>query len=734
MLLEKLIVALGIDAREYSDGLGDAEKHTKGFGDRVGSLMGGALKLGLAATAGGILGALGAIVSGVASNAEFERYNTQFSVLLGSTEAAQQRLDELAKFGASTPFELPELVKADKILVGFGLDVETTKEKWGRSGAEIRTIAGDVASGTGASFEEMSLLLGKFSAGATGEAISRMAELGIASKAELAAMGLEFDKSGALLSPLPESMTVVLALMEEKYGGMMAAQSATFEGMISNLQDWVSGTLRMLSAPIFEVLKDKLGVVLAFLNDPATQETLNFLAKALAENIGAAIDWLTTVGIPTLIAGWQALQPALAAVGNFIVNTLVPAFMAIVGFITNNAKPILAGLVAVLVAVVVPAFIAWSTAAVAAATATIVALAPVLLPLAAIGVAVGLLYAAWDSNFMGIRDTLIGVWEGYLLPIFTVVKQWLDTNIPIAIRFLSDLWTNTLKPALMQVWAFIQNYIIPIFVALVKTHIAVLKIALQQLANFWNAILWPALKTVYNFISTYIVPIFKALVNVYIAALMLALRTLAGVWNTVIMPALRSAWNFLNTYLVPILKDLYEKVINNGLKPALQSVAFFILGTLVPQFMAVKATISGHLGPSLETAKTIIGKVADAFKSIDSAIKDTISWIQAVADKLNSISIPSWLQGHSPPPMAHWFRYIGEATKSAAHNLNDYTNQLAYGNAAVAAMPGGITGSAASAMNTNTQISIDAQYRYQDELTLREDLRAQAMLWGAQPV
>ena len=784
--LAKLLVGLGLDATEYDKGLDQAESKADGFGTKIGGFLGGAMKLGLAATAGGVVAAIGGIVKGVASNAEFERYQTQFGVLLGSTDKAKARLEDLAKFGATTPFELPELVQADKILVGFGLDTEETAKKWGRSGAEIRTIVGDVASGTGASFQEMSLLLGKFSAGATGEAISRMAELGIASRDDLKKMGLEFDKSGALLSPLPKAMDVVLSLMKDKYGGMMDAQSMTFEGMISNLQDWVSGTLRTLSAPIFDVVKDKLGALLKFLSDPATMAALNSFANTLASGVGAAMDFLSNTAIPALIAAWQSIQPVIATVisifeglhnvlvfGEFDLlyealynafgpevagmltdwaawfsekiplaiqatvdiwnNQLYPALQAIGSFISNNIKPIMAGLAAIIVAVVVPAFIAWATAAIASATATIVALAPVLIPLALLGAAVALLYAAWDSNFLGIRDVLIDVWQNYLLPAFTAVKDWLSVFIPAAIAVVSSFWSNTLLPALSAVWSFIQNYVIPIFIAIVQTHIAAMKIAVQSLATFWTTILWPALQKVWQFLNTYIIPVIVALVRIHIAALKLAVQSVAAFFSNILWPALQKVWAFLNTYLNPILTYLYDVVVNKGLKPALQAVAFFILGTLIPQFIAVKSAVVGTLNPALDTAKGVLGKVADAFHAIDDAIRGTIKWIQEVADKLSSISIPDWLQGHSPPPMAHWFDYIGQAARFANNEFDTFNRQMMNGQIGSPIVPMGINGNAANMIETGPQLSITANYAHQEERTLRDEIRMQAMLLGINP-
>lgn len=297
-------------------GIGNAVSTAFGF------VTGGIITRGLDAITGSVGGLIDGMVNG---NAEFERYQTQFGVLLGGAEQAKQRLDELAKFGASTPFELPEVVRADKILQGFGLHSEEAAKKFGMSGEQIRTVAGDVAAGTGSSFEEMTLLLGKFSTGATGEAISRMAELGITSREELSKMGLEFDKSGALLSPLPQSMDVVLKLMQSKFGGMMDAQSKTFEGMMSNLQDWIGGTLRTIGQPIFEVLRAKLENLLQFLSSPGVQTAITSLATGLADGIGGAITFLTPI-ITNLIAFigqlGTTIGPVITTVSNFVAGLI----------------------------------------------------------------------------------------------------------------------------------------------------------------------------------------------------------------------------------------------------------------------------------------------------------------------------------------------------------------------------------------------------------------------------
>jgi hypothetical protein len=381
--LATLAVNLTLNSKDYQSGLDRAQASAEGWRSKVSGVFGNALSF---AGGGLMVGALDAISGSVGSladsmiggNAAFEDYNTRYKVMLGSAEAAQQRMAELAEFGAKTPFELPGVVEADTILTGFGLTADNVREKWGFDAAQIRTIAGDVASGTGAEFEEMALLIGKFSSGATGEAISRMQELGITNREELTKMGLEFSKSGELLSPLPQSMETILGLMQQKYGGLMNAQSSTMNGMVSNLEDWKAGTLRTIGTPIFEVLKDKLGIVLEYLNRPETQATITQFATLLADKLGVAMEWLSNTGIPALIVAWNDFEPPIMTVLGWLGQLAT--------FLGGDMNLVLGGLA--------------------------IGLAVILGPIGALALAGAALYAAWKSDFGGIRTTLTDFWEG----------------------------------------------------------------------------------------------------------------------------------------------------------------------------------------------------------------------------------------------------------------------------------------------------------------------------------
>lgn len=306
------------------DAAPSASRGLLGMADALGKI--GIGVLGLQALAGTVADVLTGMVAG---NAEMERYEVQLGVLLGGADKAKERLAELAEFGAKTPFELPEVVRAEKVLLGFGLTGQRAVDMTGKSATDLRTIIGDIAAGTGASFEEIASNFGKFSAGATGDALSRFTELGILTRETLEGMGIEFSKSGEMLSPLPEAMKAITQITESRFGGMMDKMSTTFEGQMSTLADNFNAAKRVIMQPIFEVLRDSLGGVNELLGSGAVQDGLEAIGSALAGVIGGVIDFgksVATAAAPALdmlgkgfAVEFEMMRATAAAVWDFIV-------------------------------------------------------------------------------------------------------------------------------------------------------------------------------------------------------------------------------------------------------------------------------------------------------------------------------------------------------------------------------------------------------------------------------
>lgn len=560
-----IYVQLDLDTSGFDKGLaqaGQAAEKGGGFlSNALSFATGGAILGGLSAVKDSIFGVASAMIDG---NAEFETYQTQFGVLLGSTEEAKTRLAELAKFGSTTPFELPELVRADKVLTSFGIHSE-----------EMLTIVGDVAAGTGASFEDMALLMGKFSAGSTGEVISRFQELGIATKDELAKMGIEFDKGGAMITPVAEAMPILEQIMKDKFGGMMEAQSQTFSGMVSNLQDWVGGTLRTLGQPIFEVVKDKLGVLLAFLSSPEVVAALDVFANGLATVIGGAIDFISNVAIPAFITAfnlisplfasvgtevsafgeiWQALQPVISAVTNYVQTVITVVFSAIQAFLKANGADIQAFL---------------------------------------------------STTWTAIKDiiiTLVKIINITIVPIFNIIAGFIKEHGDVITGLLTNAWT-------------VIKSIITIAIALIK---GILNTTLALIKGDWSGA-WESIKTMVN-------TIWEAIKSIIGAAISNIKLVLSLAWDAIKSVA-QAAWEAVKQSIVTEINNAkagLDLTINN-IKTALSNAWEAVKSTATTAWNAMKAIINDPIGSAKRGLDLIIEGIKGMLFSAWESVRETAS-------------------------------------------------------------------------------------------------------------
>ncbi len=193
-----------------------------------------------------------------------------------------------------------------------------------------------------------------------------------------------------------------------------------------------------------------------------------------------------------------------------------------------------------------------------------------------------------------------------------------------AIALLAAAWTEDWGGIRTQTMEFWQTTGKPIFEQLVAWLGVNIPIAVERVSTFWTETLWPALQKVWSFLDTYIIPIISALANVYFAALGKEIQILAAFWTETLWPALQKVASFVRENAGPALAYLNDNV----LKP---------------------------LGVTFDNITKGIGVVID--------------WLDKLASGINSIQIPDWLEGHSPPPMANWLNDIGAAAQNATAQL-----------------------------------------------------------------
>lgn len=290
-------VKLGEDGKKAFD---DNTKAAGGFGDFIKNNLTGIVTgfLGLFA-AEKILSFFNSIRQGaVESNAEFEVYTSQFETLLGSTGAAKERLEELAKFGVETPFELPEIVEASRVLQVFGGTTLAT-------GDNLRMI-GDIAAGVNQPFKDVAFWVGRMydsiqNGQPFGEASARLQEMGALSGDTRRKLE-EMQKAGA------DGSEIFAVFSEEvggKFTGGMEKLSSTLQGVRSNLADFQENLVRVGGEAYFEQVKSDAKAFLDIISKEDNAAALESLAKAIGE-IAARVQEMATA---PFLESLQTIEP-----------------------------------------------------------------------------------------------------------------------------------------------------------------------------------------------------------------------------------------------------------------------------------------------------------------------------------------------------------------------------------------------------------------------------------------
>lgn len=234
----------------------------------------------------------------IATGSQFERYEVQFTTLLGSIEAARDRMKELTTFAMETPFDLPGVVEAAQKLEAYGVYAEKT----------LRTV-GDAAAAMGKTLEQGVEAIADASRGE----LERLKEFGISAAELTERMGHQLNR--ATVEGLEEIKDTVLAIMGERYGGGMMALSETLGGSISNLRGyWIEFKKEVADAEAFQTVKDIFGVILDTVRQLFDQGEAQRFASTVGETIARAMIDATIEMARAAKGVWQAADAVIALV------------------------------------------------------------------------------------------------------------------------------------------------------------------------------------------------------------------------------------------------------------------------------------------------------------------------------------------------------------------------------------------------------------------------------------
>ncbi len=338
----------GDEAAQSASRLDQFKASVGAFTSQLQAGAGGLITIGGMLTAAVTVPLVGIAAAALKVSGELEQSRVAFTTMLGSAKAAQEHLDKLKAFAASTPFEFPDLVQASKRLQALGFAAKEV--------IPTLTAVGNAASALGSGAEgihRITTALGQMQMATrvTAQDMRQLTEAGIPAW-QMLAKTLNTDVAGAMAlveKRAVESATAVPALlagMNEKFAGLMEAQSKTLLGAWSNFKDKVTFTLMDIGdtiAPLAKRILDdglmplldwgkSLADAFAHLSPPMQNIILGFGAIAAAAGpllvalggMGFAITQISAaIPILTTIAGGLA-----SVVGVLLVGAIAAAIFA----------------------------------------------------------------------------------------------------------------------------------------------------------------------------------------------------------------------------------------------------------------------------------------------------------------------------------------------------------------------------------------------------------------------
>lgn len=227
-------------AKEQIKSLEDDLKNTSSAGDKLtSSIKAIAQVAGIAFLAKQVYDVGKSIVE---TTGNFEQWNIAFSVMLGSSGKAKTLMEDIKKFAAETPFELPQVVEGSKRLLAYNVAAGDIIPTF--------TVLGNIAAGVGTEkLPQLITAFGQVSAKGKlmGQELLQFTEAGVNLGGELQkAFGVSRSALELMVSSgkvgFEDVRKALFNLGGEtgKFGGLMDAQSKTIQGVWSNIKDTIT--------------------------------------------------------------------------------------------------------------------------------------------------------------------------------------------------------------------------------------------------------------------------------------------------------------------------------------------------------------------------------------------------------------------------------------------------------------------------------------------------------------
>ena len=250
------------------------------------------------------------VKSGLDYNRSMESYLTNFKVMLGDEQLAAEKLEEIRKMAASTPFSLSDLTEGTQTLLQFGVAADDT--------TGVLKRLGDISLGNADKLQTLVRAYGKMSSAqkVTLENVNMMIDAGFnplnqicdATGESMSALYKRISDGKVSFNELEAAVAAATSEGGQFYNGMLEA-SQTFNGRLSTLKDNVAALTGELTSGLFSALGDIIvkanELVVSITEDDskmaALKETIGVLTAAVVAVTAAVLSYKATVAATTAI-------------------------------------------------------------------------------------------------------------------------------------------------------------------------------------------------------------------------------------------------------------------------------------------------------------------------------------------------------------------------------------------------------------------------------------------------
>lgn len=303
--------------------------------NQLASKMSGIMK-GIGAGGAAIFAGLGKVA--LDYNSQMESYTTNFATLLGSTEAAVKKVDELKKMAAATPFGMADLASATQTLLNFQVPAQKA--------TTILQQLGDISLGNSEKLQSLATVFGQVSSAGklTGQDLLQFINAGFNPLNEIAKKTGEsmeqlrdrMSKGGISVQEVEQAFLSATSAGGQFFNGMQAA-SQTMTGLFSTLKDNVTSLIGSVFQPLTESIKTTLlPTAIGYINDLTTAfqtQGLSGMMQAATTIIQGLLSQVQSGGpqvIQTVFSFLQEMIGQISAMAPQLVSaaaTLITSFM-----------------------------------------------------------------------------------------------------------------------------------------------------------------------------------------------------------------------------------------------------------------------------------------------------------------------------------------------------------------------------------------------------------------------